>query len=65
MDDPDAASLLPPCRGVTQSGIVVSRIWGGNLSFRPRRARNGHAVFSSLIVNARARERDALSATLR
>lgn len=35
MDDPDAASLLPPCRGVTQSGIVVSRIWGGNSLFAP------------------------------
>jgi hypothetical protein len=38
---------LPPRRGFQQSEIVVSRIWGGTLSFRPRRARNGHAVFSS------------------
>jgi len=28
-----------------QSQFVVSRTWDGSLSFRPRRARNGHAVF--------------------
>jgi hypothetical protein len=37
---------------VEQSQFVVSRTWDGSLSFRPRRARNGHAVFSFLPSNS-------------